>query len=128
MRKRTRLFAWKNVGRTASSVRASGRATARRSSANVSTRRPLAERQRERWLRPDAERYLRPDWERYVRPDSEAYLLLRTYDRKYSPEQPRDDQGRWTDGALPELIAAARQGNRDADTCLKLLMRDKYRK
>ncbi len=43
------------------------------------------ERQRKRWMRPDARRYFRPDF----------------YDRKYSPDQPRvpaggSDGGQWT--------------------------------
>lgn len=41
-------------------------------------------------MRPDASRYLRPDAARWAR-------AVHTDERKYSPTQPRDERGRWTD-------------------------------
>jgi len=54
-----------------------------------------------------------------MRPDFERYLRPQPFDRKYSPDQPRDDHGRWTDtgdsadsaGAeTTELSAQSRRG------------------
>jgi len=59
-----------------------------------------AEREINRWMRSDAHRLLRPDWRRFWKPGHENEALYRTYERierKYSPDQPRDDRGRWTD-------------------------------
>lgn len=53
--------------------------------------------QRQRWMRPDAYRYVRPDWQRFVRPDHAEKFRHEFYERKYNPDQPRDDHGRWTD-------------------------------
>lgn len=50
-----------------------------------------------RWMRPDAHRFIRPDWRRFVRPGSELESFYESFERKYSPDQPRDDHGRWTD-------------------------------
>ncbi|MES1155750.1 MAG: hypothetical protein ABUL48_04900, partial [Pseudorhodoplanes sp.] len=50
-----------------------------------------------RFVRPDAIRFLRPDWRRYVKPQSELARLYERYERKYSPDQPRDYHGRWTE-------------------------------
>ena len=47
--------------------------------------------QHERFMRPDAHRWMRPDAARWLKsphPD----------EQKYSPSQPRDWRGRWTDG------------------------------
>jgi hypothetical protein len=57
----------------------------------------LSDHELKRWMRPDAYRFMRPDWRRFVKPGSEAATLFEKYERKYSPDQPRDDQGRWTD-------------------------------
>ncbi|RTL49756.1 MAG: hypothetical protein EKK40_15580 [Bradyrhizobiaceae bacterium] len=46
--------------------------------------------QRARFMRPDARRWIRPDTARWRRP-------LHPDDIKYSPDQPRDERGRWTD-------------------------------
>lgn len=54
-----------------------------------------------RWLRPDAERWLRPDIARFFKSGSfvgDAFPGLQRTEMKYSPDQPRDDRGRWTDG------------------------------
>jgi hypothetical protein len=48
--------------------------------------------QRARFMRPDAARWLRPDAARWLSP-------LHPDELKYSPDQPRDERGRWTDGA-----------------------------
>ena len=54
------------------------------------------ERQFKHWMRPDAHRFVRPDWWRHVRPGFERDFPFELYERKYSPDQPRDDHGRWT--------------------------------
>src|SRR6185437_2484791 len=59
--------------------------------------------QRERWMRPDARRYVRPDWRRFVRPDHADRFQCEFYERKYSPDQPRDGHGRWTDEGASDL-------------------------
>lgn len=46
--------------------------------------------QRARFMRPDASRYLRADEARWQRPPHPDEI-------KYSPDQPRDERGRWTD-------------------------------
>lgn len=48
-------------------------------------------------MRPDAHRFIRPDWRRFVASGSEAAALLERYERKYRPDQLRDDHGRWAD-------------------------------
>lgn len=80
--------------------------------------------QRKRWMRPNAHLFIRPDWRRFVRPgdrDSHPFAL---YERKYRPDQLRDEIGRWADegGAgkplrsatkkpdITELSAASRKG------------------
>ena len=55
------------------------------------------EHQLKRWMRPDAYLFVRPDWQRFVRPGYEDEIPLALYERKYSPDQPRDYHGRWTD-------------------------------
>lgn len=50
-----------------------------------------AEYQRQRWMRPGAHRWIRPDAARWTTP-------LHPDQQKYSPSQPRDWRGRWTDG------------------------------
>lgn len=53
--------------------------------------------QRKRWMRPNAHLFIRPDWRRFVRPgdrDSHPFAL---YERKYRPDQLRDEIGRWAD-------------------------------
>jgi hypothetical protein len=54
------------------------------------------EHQLKRWMRPDAHRFIRPDWRRFVKPGSDLWSVYECYERKYSPDQPRDDHGRWT--------------------------------
>lgn len=49
---------------------------------------PWLERRRKLFMRPDAHRYLRPDFERFLPPGAKA---------NFNPDQPRDEQGRWTD-------------------------------
>jgi hypothetical protein len=56
--------------------------------------------QRQRWMRPDAHHFVRPDWQRHVRPGYQDDIPLSLYERKYSPDQPRDDHGRWTSGGV----------------------------
>ena len=56
------------------------------------------EHQLKRWMRPDAHHFVRPDWRRFVPPEFQADHPFALYERKYSPEQPRDDHGRWTSG------------------------------
>jgi hypothetical protein len=55
-------------------------------------------RQRARWLRPDAVRFVQPDSKRYLQSDHARRFLPQSWERKYSPDQPRDWHGRWTDG------------------------------
>jgi hypothetical protein len=50
-----------------------------------------------RWMRPDAHRFVRPDWRRFVRPGFEKDHPFALYERKYRPDQLRDDHGRWMD-------------------------------
>jgi hypothetical protein len=59
---------------------------------------PWTERQRKRWLRPDAARYWRPDAARWLKP-ALSYAIEPAVARKYNfdPAQPRDDHGRWVD-------------------------------
>lgn len=54
------------------------------------------EHQLKRWMRPDAHRFIRPDWRHFVRPGYERDFPFELYERKYSPDQPRDYHGRWT--------------------------------
>lgn len=51
--------------------------------------------QRRRWMTPNAHHFVRPDWRRHVRPNSEAAAVFELYAQKYSPDQPRDDHGRF---------------------------------
>lgn len=53
--------------------------------------------QQKRWIRHDAFRFIRPDWRRFVKPGSEAAAHFERYERKYRPDQLRDDHGRWAD-------------------------------
>lgn len=53
--------------------------------------------QQKRWMRHDAWRFIRPDWRRFVKPGSEAAALFERYERKYRPDQLRDELGRWAD-------------------------------
>lgn len=55
------------------------------------------EQQVKRWMRPDAHRFLRPDWRRYVAPGSALATQYSAYERKYRPDQARDERGRWVD-------------------------------
>ena len=79
--------------------------------------------QRKRWIRPDAYRFIRPDWRRFVRPADRDGHPFALYERKYRPDQLRDDVGRWADEGLKkptrsaakepattELSAASRKG------------------
>jgi hypothetical protein len=50
-----------------------------------------------RWMRPDAHRFVRPDWRRFVRPGFEKDHPFALYERKYRPDQLRDELGRWAD-------------------------------
>lgn len=52
--------------------------------------------QLKRRMRPDAHRFVRPDWRRHVRPGFARDFPFELYECKYSPDQPRDDHGRWT--------------------------------
>lgn len=61
-------------------------------------------RQRARFMRPDAARWIQP-----LHPD----------ERKFDPEQPRDEQGRWTDGT----IGAAAKNNDDSALVQDILAR-----
>lgn len=56
------------------------------------------EHELKRWMRPDAHHFVRPDWRRHVTPGSDLAAVFALYENKYSPDQPRDDQGRWTSG------------------------------
>lgn len=56
--------------------------------------------QRARWLRPDAHRWIRPNAASFLKPGtsvSDVFPSAQSMERKYSPDQPRDDHGRWTD-------------------------------
>jgi len=57
--------------------------------------------QQSRFMRPDGIRWIRPDIARFLKPGS-AVSNLDVIQRKYSPNQPRAERGRWTDqtGAL----------------------------
>lgn len=66
--------------------------------------------QLKRWMRPDAYRFVRPDWRRHVRPGYEGEFLFELYERKYSPDQPRDDHGRWTSETGDEGSGSSLQG------------------
>jgi hypothetical protein len=64
----------------------------------------FTEHQIKRWIRPDAYNFVRPDWRRFVQPGFERGHPFELYEHKYSPDQPRDWHGRWTDG--PESNAS----------------------
>lgn len=61
---------------------------------------------RQRWMKPDANRWLRPDHQKWVRPEPVWRSPSEVYERKYSPDQPRDELGRWTDGGGGGRIGA----------------------
>ena len=71
------------------------------------------EHERKRFMRPDAQRFVRPDWRNYVQPDSPLAAVYASYERKYSPDQPRvpagsREGGQWTsDGNGPSVILVA---------------------
>lgn len=73
----------------------------------------FAERERSRWMRPDAYRFVRSDWWRYVKPDSEAATVFTHYERKWREDQPRvpageSQGGQWTaDGGASEAPGAS---------------------
>jgi hypothetical protein len=67
--------------------------------------------ERKRWMRPDAHRFIRPDWRRYVQPGSELAALYESMERKYSPDQPRDYHGRWTDEGGPSTSDTGQQSS-----------------
>ncbi len=48
-------------------------------------------------MRPDAHRFLRADWCRFVRPDQVEKFRQEFCERKYRPDQLRDERGRWAD-------------------------------
>jgi hypothetical protein len=66
--------------------------------------------QLKRWMRPDSHRFVCADWRRLVRPGFERDFPFELYERKYSPEQPRDDHGRWTSEGGGEGSGSAPQG------------------
>ena len=57
------------------------------------------------WIRPDAYRFMAPDTPRLLGKDAVGYFWPRRsvnqsaqfFESKYSPDQPRDDHGRWVD-------------------------------
>ena len=53
--------------------------------------------QRKRWMRPDAYRFIRADWRRFVRPGDREDHPFALYERKYRPDQLRDEIGRWVE-------------------------------
>lgn len=53
--------------------------------------------QRKRWMRPNAHLFIRADWRRFVRPGQRDDHPFAQYERKYRPDQLRDDHGRWAD-------------------------------
>ena len=63
------------------------------------------EHQLKRWMRPDAHRFVRADWRQHVRPGFEREFPFELYERKYSPDQPRDDRGRWTSEGAAARVA-----------------------
>ena len=71
------------------------------------------ERERLRFMRPDAQRFVRSDWRRYVALASPLGALYESYERKYSPDQPRvpagqREGGQWTsDGSGASVILVA---------------------
>jgi hypothetical protein len=68
-------------------------------------------------LTPDELRRVRPDYY-WLRFGQKAWI--RDYTRKYDPNQPRDDRGRWVDagGDPMESFAAARGRGRSAAYCM----------
>jgi hypothetical protein len=55
------------------------------------------EHELKRWMRHDAHRFVSPDWRRFVRPGFEKDHPFALYERKYRPDQLRDELGRWAD-------------------------------
>ena len=53
--------------------------------------------QRKRWMRPNAHLFIRPDWRRFVRRGDQKDHPFALYERKYRPDQLRDEIGRWAD-------------------------------
>jgi hypothetical protein len=62
--------------------------------------------QRARFMRPDAARWMRPDAARWLKPQHPGEL-------KYSPDQPRDERGRWTDGGGGSSASQSREFSSD---------------
>lgn len=75
----------------------------------------MIERELKYWTRQDAHRFLRPDWRRFWRPGYETDPLYRLYERierKYRPDQLRDDLGRFAlAGASGNRAGRQRQDN-----------------
>lgn len=92
--------------------------------------------QQKRWMRHDAWRFIRPDWRRFVKSGSEAAAHFERYERKYRPDQLRDDHGRWADegggeGQSPTTQANPPQGagrisSRVASECEEMHKRDLF--
>jgi hypothetical protein len=59
--------------------------------------------QRRRWMMPDPSRWLQPDQSKWLQPDQSRFQPPQSYERKYSPDQPRvpagnPEGGQWTGG------------------------------
>ena len=59
--------------------------------------------QRRRWMKPNADLWMRPDAQRWLMPNQRIWMGPRAWEAKYSPDQPRDDHGRWTNGGGTQL-------------------------
>jgi hypothetical protein len=63
--------------------------------------------ERKRWMRADAHRFVRSDWRRFVERGSDLESLYESFERKYSPDQPRVPAGVPEGGSGPAREARA---------------------
>jgi hypothetical protein len=77
------------------------------------------ERELTRGMRPDAYRFIRPDWRRCVAPNSDLGAVLKRFEQKYRPDQPRvpagsREGGQWTgDGGASDATSSKVDTNAD---------------
>ncbi|HUL89620.1 MAG TPA: hypothetical protein VLU23_15755 [Pseudolabrys sp.] len=75
----------------------------------------LTERELRYRVRPDANRFLRPDWRRFWRPGYENdpfYRFFERLERRYRPDQLRDDQGRFAFEGEEQVSIGLEAGNK----------------
>jgi len=82
-----------------------------------------------RLMRPDAARWIRSDAARFLKSGAslaDAFPGVPGLEKKYGPDQPRDDHGRWTDGGrLGSVSSSTRSGLRRDVTPAGHLIRER---